>query len=219
MAAFSLEPLLFIRLLTWLSPAFPTGAYAYSHGLEWAIAAGLVRGEAGLGAWLEVLLEDGSAWNDALLLRASHRTARAGKDIGELAALALALGPARERREESLAQGEAFARAAGVWGKSPIAPLPVVFGAFAASQGVAEEVALAGYLHAFIANLVSAGVRLIPLGQSAGLAVLAGCERAILSALARSRLAEPLAALGGAAFMTDITAMAHETQETRLFRS
>lgn len=219
MTPFSLDPALFIRLLTWLSPAFPTGAYAYSHGLEWAVAKGWVDDERSLGAWLDVLLEDGSAWNDALLLRASHRRARTGQGVEELAALAAALGLARERREESLAQGEAFARAAEVWGGGPVAPLPVAFGSFAASQGVDEDVAVAGYLHAFVANLVSAGVRLIPLGQSAGLAVLAAREPAILSTLSRSRLDEPLAALGGAAFCADLAAMAHETQETRLFRS
>lgn len=222
----TLEPRLFLRLLTWLSPAFPTGAYAYSQGLEWAVEAGWVRDGESLGAWLDVLLEDGSAWNDALLLRAAHRAARAGDrvELGEIAALAHALSPARERREESRAQGDAFARAAAPWGVGwdadmPPPSLPIVFGAFTAGRGVAEDAAVLGYLQALIANLVSAGVRLIPLGQSAGLAVLAGREAAILSTAERSCVADPLAALGGAAFLTDIAAMAHETQETRLFRS
>lgn len=222
-----IEPRAFLHLLTWLSPAFPTGAFAYSHGLEWAVAAGDVGDGESLRAWLATLLGDGSGRNDAILLRAAHRASAAPARLDEIAAIGAALAPAAERRAETLAQGAAFAKAAvpwggpwgGLWGSGSVAaPLPIVLGVLAARHGIGEEVAVIGYLHAFAANLISAGVRLIPLGQSAGLVVLAALEADILAIAAESR-GQDLDDLGAACFRADIAAMRHETQYTRLFRS
>ncbi len=214
-----IEPRAFLHLLTWLSPAFPTGAFAYSHGLEWAVAAGDVGDGESLRAWLATLLGDGSGRNDAILLRAAHRASAAPARLDEIAALGAALAPAAERRAETLAQGAAFAKAAVPWGGGSVAaPLPIVLGVLAARHGIGEEVAVIGYLHAFAANLISAGVRLIPLGQSAGLVVLAALEADILAIAAESR-GQDLDDLGAACFRADIAAMRHETQYTRLFRS
>jgi urease accessory protein len=211
-----------LRLLAWLSPAFPTGGFAYSHGLEWAVEAGDVRDEPSLLAWLTDVLAHGSGRSDAILLRHAHWTDRAA--LPALAALGAAVATSRERRAETLGQGDAFARAALVWGSPRLAalssplPYPVAVGALAADHGIGEEPAVAAYLQAMMTNLISAGMRLVPLGQNAGLRVLAALERTILAVVEATRGAT-LDDIGTACFRSEIGAMRHETQHTRLFRS
>ncbi len=212
------------KLLTWLSPAFPVGGFAYSHGLEWAVEAGDVRDEAGLLAWVDDVLRHGSGRTDAVLLRHAHRAGDAA-GLARVAALAEAAQPCRERRAETLGQGDAFVIAAQVWGAplldGPVAypvAYPVAFGAFARAHGVAEDAAALGFLHAFAASLISAAVRLVPLGQTAGLRVMAALE-ATVQAVADATRDATLDDLGGACFRSDIAAMRHETQYTRLFRT
>ena len=216
----SLSGTALLRLLTWLSPAFPTGAFAYSHGLEWAVETGDVRDEGTLREWLEDVLERGAGWSDAILLRHAWRAPDAAA-LAAAAGLAAAVSPSRERRQETLDQGDAFLRAAAPWGAPQIAgrvAYPVAVGAVAAMHGVPEDAACAGFLHAFAANLVSAAVRLVPLGQSAGLRVLALLEPVLLGVADATR-GLGLDELGGACFRSDIAAMRHETQYTRLFRT
>jgi len=217
-----------LRLLTWLSPAFPTGGFAWSHGLEWAVEAGDVRDEATLRAWLGAVAAQGAGRSDAILLRHAYRV-RDVEALTEVAALAWAAAPGRERQAETLGQGTAFTLAAAPWpapllealaariGTAAIAH-PVAVGALAAAQGIDEEDVAAGYLHGFVANLTSAGMRLIPLGQSAGLRVIAALEGVVLAVAAATRDAA-LEDVGGACLRADIAAMRHETQYTRLFRS
>jgi urease accessory protein len=207
-----------LSLMTWLSPAFPTGGFAYSHGLEWSVEAGDITGEAALHDWILDLLWHGSLWNDVLVLRAAHR---APDDLDELAALALSLGGTAERRLEAVAQGAAFLLAASVWGTpagDAALTYPLAVGAVAALGGVAEQDTALAFLHAATANLISAGIRLIPLGQTAGLRVQAALAPALLAVAAASATAG-LDELGGAAWRSDIAAMRHETQTTRLFRT
>ena len=215
-----------LKLLTWLSPAFPTGGFAYSHGLEWAVEAEDIRTEADLFAWLQDVLHHGAGRADAILMRHAHRADNIATLSG-VAELAAAAQPCRERQAETLGQGGAFALAAAVWGAPLLAALaaagspiayPVSVGALARAYGVAEDPATLALLHAFTANLVSAAVRLVPLGQTAGLRVLSGLEPAVTAAAAATRAAT-LDDLGGACFRSDIAAMRHETQYTRLFRS
>jgi urease accessory protein len=200
-----------LRLLTWLSPAFPTGGFAYSHGLEWAVEAGDVTNAATLEAWVRDVIAHGSGRNDVILLRHAHR----GEDVADLA---LALAPSLERRRETLLLGEAFAAAAAPWGGTNSAPYPVAVGRLGARNAVQEDSLAAAYLNAFTASLVSAAVRLVPLGQQAGLRVLAALHPVIVDTVAETRAAT-LTDLGGACFRSDIAAMRHETQYTRLFRS
>ena len=206
-----------LRLLTWLSPAFPIGAFAYSHGIEWAVSAGDVLDEASLAAWVEDLLRSGSGRSDAILMRHAWR----GEPADELNALALASQPGHERRHETSALGAAFTLAGQVWGGSdrcePVA-YPVAFGLLARANGVEEQPAALGLLHAFAANLISAAVRLIPLGQTAGLRVIRGLEPTVIAVAAETRHAG-LDEVGGACFRSDIASMRHETQYTRLFRT
>jgi urease accessory protein len=234
MATSSSELAAGLRLLAWLSPGLPTGAFAYSHGLEWAVEAGDITDESTLRSWLEDVLAFGVGRTDAILLRHSWRAgavlagreSEAVESLADLAALAIAALPCRERREESLGQGRAFAAAAAAWRNTaagatllpPDLPYPVALGALAGMHKVAEEWTAAGFLQAFAANLISVAVRLVPLGQSAGLRVLSSLEPAI-RAVAADTAGAPLSEIGGAAFRSEIAAMRHETQRVRLFRT
>ncbi len=156
------------------------------------------------------------------MLRHAHRCTTPAA-LADVQALAAAAQPGAERRSETLAQGTAFALAGAVWGAPLLAGLrevayPVAVGALTAAHGIAEDDAAAGMLHAFAANLVSAAVRLVPLGQTAGLRILAGLAPAI-RAVAADTVEATLDDLGGACFRSDIAAMRHETQYTRLFRT
>ncbi|HCS69548.1 MAG TPA: urease accessory protein UreF [Rhodospirillaceae bacterium] len=218
------------RLLAWLSPGYPVGAFAYSHGLEWAVETGAVADRAGLERWLRDLLAHGGAWSDAVLFARSHDAAAgggAGAALAEINDLAVALCPSSERRLETTAQGNAFllaTRASWPWDDddTDLIPgdcaYPVAVAWAAAGHGLPLGPALHAYVHAVAANLISAGVRLIPLGQTDGQRVLAALEDAVAQTAAAAQVAD-LAALGGCAFLSDVAAMRHETQYTRLFRS
>jgi urease accessory protein len=210
-----------LRLLTWLSPAFPVGAFSYSHGLETAIREGAVTDAGALSAWIAGLVEHGSGWTDAVLFKAAHEAAGDAAAITDVAELAEALAPSLERRRETLGQGEAFLIPARAWGPQPLGgavAYPVAVGAVCGSAGIAPETALAAWLHAFAANLVSVAVRAIPIGQTDGVAVIAELEPIILATAGRAAKST-LDDLGSAAILSDIAAMRHETQGVRLFIS
>jgi urease accessory protein len=219
-----------LRLMTWLSPAFPVGAFAYSHGIERAVHDGVIVDRAGLTDWLIDLVERGSGWNDAVLLAEAWRAAAAREDCAEVAKLAGAMAGSRERHMETTLQGEAFASAAKVWsaasisasqkgdGDSDAVSYPVAVGATAAAHGIDLEAALAAYLHAFTSNLVQAAVRLVPLGQRDGVATMAGMEAVMLEVAERAAQSS-LDDLGSATFLSDIMSMKHEVQYSRVFRS
>ena len=210
-----------LRLLAWLSPAFPTGGFAYSHGLEWAVEAGDIKDGDSLHDWLTNVLVHGSGRSDAILLRHAYRAGFDPDALGDIALLARAVAPARERRDEALYQGRAFLLAVAVWlGTALPADMPyaVAVGAAARRAEVPEDAAALGYLQAFATNLISAAVRLVPLGQTTGLRVLAALEDTIVT-LADATRGATLGDVGGCAFRSDLAAMRHETQYTRLFRS
>jgi urease accessory protein len=219
------------RLMAWLSPAYPVGAYSYSSGIEWAVEAGDIKDAETLKAWLAVMLADGGGFCDAVLFAHAHR-AVAGEDDGALSAvaeLASAFAPSKERHLETTAQGAAFVettRAAWpcaaldklkqVW--DGLVAYPVAVAVAAGGHGIALEPSLVAYVQALAANWVSAGVRLIPLGQTDGQRVLAALEPIIAATAARA-LATSLDDIGSAAFRADLASARHETQYTRLFRS
>jgi len=210
-----------LRLLAWLSPAFPTGAFACSHGLEWAVDAGDIRDANTLREWLTDVLGHGAGRSDGILLRHAHGAAREATTLSALVQLAAAVTPSRERLTETLAQGTAFLRAARAWGLPILpdeSPYPVAVGAVAGWHGIDEDGTVAAYLQAFASNLISAAVRLVPLGQSDGVQVLASLEPVILRIVTQTSTAS-LADIGSCAFRSELAAMHHETQTTRLFRS
>jgi urease accessory protein len=214
-----IEGLGLARLLAIASPAFPTGGFAYSHGLDWAVTAGPVRDRAALQAWIEGVLLHGGGRSDAILLRHAHRGSAAPARLSELAELAAAAAPSAERRLETLAQGAALSQAARAWGMQvPEAAYPVAFGVLASALGIDEEATCVGYLSAFAGNLVSAGARLVPLGQSDALRMTACLHPLLLDIAEQTRLLT-LDDLGGACFLADISSMLHETQYSRMFRT
>ena len=219
------------RLMAWLSPSYPVGAFSYSGGIEWAVEAGDIKDAATLKCWLAVVLAEGGAFCDAVFFVHAHRAIAQGDDkaLRKVAELAAAFAPSKERLLETTAQGRAFIEAtraawpcaaldalAAAW-DGPVA-YPVAVAVAAAGHGIPIEPALNAYLHAVTANLVSAGVRLIPLGQTDGQRLLAALEPVVVATAALA-LTTRLDDVGSAAFRADIASMRHETQYTRLFRS
>jgi urease accessory protein len=213
-----------LRLTAWLSPAFPIGSFAYSGGLERAVADGLVNGAVMLRRWLETLTGNGSVWNDAVLFAESHRGHDDADRLSELAELAEALAGSRERHQETMLLGEAFLIAAQAWpddvlGRLPKkAAYPIAVGAVTGAHGIQLEKALAAFLHAYLSQSVSAGIRLGVAGQKDGVAILAGLEEHVIDIAARAARSS-LDDLGSATVQADIAGLRHETQQTRLFRS
>ena len=219
------------RLMAWLSPAYPVGAFSYSSGIEWAVEAGDIKDADSLKRWLAIVIGQGGGFCDAVFFVHAYRS-MADSDDGALRAvaeLAAAFAPSKERHLETTAQGAAFIEAtraawpcpaldrlAAAW-TGPVA-YPVAVGVAAAGHCVALEPALRALLHAVTANLISAGVRLVPLGQSDGQRILAALEP-VVEATAQRALTTTLDDVGSAALRADLASLHHETQYTRLFRS
>lgn len=219
------------RLMTWLSPAYPVGAFAYSAGIEWAVAAGDIEGAETLRDWIEAMLTDGAGMSDGIFLAETHRAIACGDDalLAEAAELAAAFVPTRERYGETMALGRAFLEVtAAAWPCDALGRLRKIWrGPFAYPIAVAAACAghslpLAPALHCFLtavaSNWVSAGMRLIPLGHTDGQRVLHALEPAIAASTERA-LAARLDDVGTATFRADLASVRHESQHTRLFRS
>ena len=227
-------PLALLRLQSWLSPAFPTGSYSYSHGLEWAVEAGYIADRKSLVDWLEADLRFGSGRNEAIFFSEAWRSARDNDcaKLFEIAELAAVFRGTAEFVLESSQQASACrTMLRQVWpdrildsllellSERHVSPaLAVVLGVRAAREGIPMSLALPAFLQSYIANLVTAGVRLVPLGQTDGQLVIAALEETVLATTQQARNAT-IDDLGSAAFMVDLASMAHETQYTRLFRS
>jgi len=209
-------------LFAWFSPAFPTGGFAYSHGIETAVSEGRIVGERGLANWLGDVLAHGAGWSDAVLLNLAHQ-AKPSAAILQIADLAAALAPSRERLTETLGQGDAFARAVRAGWPDVMPPAlphrvayPVAAGVAGGGIGASVTPVLSAYLTGFSANLIAAGLRLGLCGQSGGLRILSSLGPLIADMAVRAREATE-DDLGGCALASDIAAMRHETQHTRLF--
>jgi urease accessory protein len=219
------------RLMTWLSPSFPVGAFSYSSGLEWAVEAGDITDAASLRQWLASMLVNGAGICDGIFLAHAYRAASSGDDalLADIVELASAFAPSRERHLETTAQGRAFieiARAA--WHNALLDRLitsckaaivyPVAVGLVSAAHAIPLAPTLHAFLHAVTSNWISAGARLLPLGQTDSQRVLAQLEPDV-AATAKRALVASLDDLGSATFRADLASMRHETQYTRLFRS
>ena len=220
-----------LPLLVWLSPAFPVGSFAYSHGLEWAHEAGDVTDFETCRDWIEDLLSYGSGRNDAILLAEAWRAVRVDdKDaLKAVSDLSLALQPSSERYLESTTQGKAFlATARAAWSNDQLEKIvalhrgdityPVAVGLVASSYSMPLSHVLEAFLTAFVSNLVSASVRLGVIGQTDGQRVIASLlprVKEMAAFASRSSLDD----LGASVFRSDLASLHHETQYTRLFRS
>jgi len=219
------------RLMTWLSPAFPVGAFSYSSGIEWAVEAGDIADAASLRDWLAAMLADGPGFCDGVFLAHAHRAASLRDDatLRDVAELAAAFVPSRERQLETSAQGRAFidiARAAWncdgldqmISGCEGAIVYPVAVGLVSAAHAIPLAPTMHAFLHALSSNWISAGARLVPLGQTDSQRVLAQLEPVVV-ATAKRALQATLDDLGSATFRADLAGLRHETQYTRLFRS
>jgi urease accessory protein len=218
-------------LLVWLSPAFPVGAFAYSHGLEKAVEKGLVKDRAALAAWLEDLIALGSLRNDLILLAAAWRAAdrQSATELADVAELAAALQPSAERRLETITQGGSFLlQIDAAWSCATVGLLraahagdvayPVAVGVAAAGHSLALAPTLLGYGMAFVGNLISAAIRLSVIGHTDGQRLTAALLPRLQEAAAAAA-GSTLDDIGSATFAADLASMQHETQYTRLFRS
>jgi urease accessory protein len=220
------------RLLAWLSPAYPIGAFSYSHGIETAVEEGFIRDRAALVAWLKTVLAGGTGRIDGALFAAAWRAADA-KDwpsFDMIAERAAAWRSTSEMALESRQQGGSFlAITRNAWPHPALdaaherlggeLALPVAVALAAAAHGVPLEAALNGFLQAFTANLISSAVRTVPLGQSDGQIALASLEDAVCAATEAALAVGTLDEIGTATPLLDWCSIRHETQYTRLFRS
>ncbi|MEZ5768554.1 MAG: urease accessory UreF family protein [Paracoccaceae bacterium] len=208
-----------LTLAQWLSPAYPVGAFAYSHGLEAAVAVGWVLDGADLEDWLTEVLETGAGHNDALLLAAAYR-AETPDALAEVDATARAFAASKERLAETDQQGAAFTSTThAIRGGDPTPrTYPVAVGAAAARADLPLDLTQEMYLQAFLSNLVAAGQRLLPVGQTAGQAILHRLTARIPAVAAATRSGD-LEMHSATAFLPDIAAMRHDTQATRIFRT
>ena len=213
-----------LRLMAWLSPAFPVGSFAYSGGLERAVLDGLVHDSKSLRDWIATLIQHGPVRNDAILLAEAHHAGVDGERLAAVAELAEALAGSKERHNETMLLGDAFLSAAGAWPHGIFSMLPaktaypVAVGAVAGAHEVAVDKTLAAFLHALASQMLSAGIRLGVTGQKDGVAILAALED-LIADVARRAAQSNLDDLGAATVQADIASLRHETQGTRLFRS
>ena len=205
-----------ITVMQWLSPAFPIGGFAYSHGLEWAINKGYVSNRAELQKWISDLLEYGSLKNDAILIKLVLQ----GSDPKEINELALALCSASERLSETQLQGGAFCKIMReVWSlEIDDLTLPIALALAAKNESIDQNLVVPAYLHSFCSNLISVAMRLIPIGQTDGQKTLRELSPLIsdsVRAVAKSNKDD----LGSACFLSDVSAMQHEYLQPRVFKT
>ena len=217
--AITTEPRQLLQLMAFLSPAFPIGSFAYSHGLEWAIDEGIVTTGDDVKEWIEALLVHGSGWNDAVLFVAAFDAI--GETRKEIDELALALAASRERALETSDLGQSFTKAAATLLMDKVAEFqayPVAVAAACKDAGIGKRAALLAFLQAFSNNLIAVAVRLIPLGQTKGLEVMRDLMP-IIAETAKRAMVSSLDDLGSSTLLSDIASMKHENQYSRVFRS
>ncbi len=217
-----------LPLFAWLSPGFPVGAYAYSHGLEWAAEDGDVTDEASLLAWLTDTLAHGAGRNDAILLAHAWRALHDRAALAAVNELALALAPSQELRLETAQQGRSFLDAVlAAWPHPDLAKAadgiieiayPVALGLAAAAHRIPLASTLPAFILAFAQNLVSAAIRSAPIGQTVGMRTITALTP-LVQVIADEAATLTLDDIGSATFRADLGSFRHETQYTRLFRS
>ncbi|MFY0691158.1 MAG: urease accessory protein UreF [Paracoccaceae bacterium] len=206
-----------LKLTQWLSPAFPVGSFAYSHGVEQAIVQGDIADAEGLRTWLCAILRFGSGRTDAILLAEALRGER---DLAELADTAEALSASRERWIETRDQGRAFLSTTNALFAEDLPEMayPVAVGRVARDLDMLPADIIAVFLHAFTSNIVSCAVRFIPLGQTEGQRVLDQLHDTI-SQVARAAAEAGVEDIANAAIGSDLSAMEHERLQSRIFRT
>lgn len=212
-----------LRLMSWLSPVFPTGGFAYSSGLEQAVADGAVSDQPSLKNWLAATIAHGSLWNDAVLITESHRACTDPQRIEELSQLCRALCVAAERHQEIIDQGASFLDAAKAWFQdtslpSRQTPLPVAVGVVAGLSDIDRGQTIAAYLNTYATNQLQCAIRLSVTGQTGAARTLAALEP-LIAETAQHAAQATTDDLGSGALGVDSASMTHQTLEPRLFLS
>ncbi len=218
-----------LSLLQLASPVLPVGAYSYSEGLETLVENGMIANELSLKHWLEQELRYGAIRLEAAVMIRAHQSAMLG-DIEALGYWNSWLSAARETeelRQQSWQMGRSLMRlllelqpqlASVIDAVGTPCNFAIAFGIAAAHWKIDLSNALLGYLHSWATNLITAGVKLIPLGQTAGQQLLLELQ-VNLSCAAEEILALEDDNLNSCGWGLALASMAHETQYTRLFRS
>jgi len=218
-----IEATALLRLMSWLSPVFPIGGFAYSAGLEQAVHEGHVSDRISLSDWTNVQMTQGALWNDAVILVQAHGCTGDKAKLAELSALCLALCVGQERLNETIGQGTSFLQAVSHWVETAHfperdIPLPVAVGIAAGIERIESHLTVSAYLHAFVSNQLQCAIRLSVVGQDGAAKALAGIE-GLIEQVAERAANSTLEDLGGAAFIADIASMNHEILQPRLFLS
>jgi urease accessory protein len=232
MAITTIDPGALARLLAWLSPAYPVGAFSYSHGLEMAVEEGAVRHRDDLVDYITTALQHGAGAVDGGLLALAWRAASADvvARLDGITELAAAWRGTQELALEATQPGASFLSVTlSAWPEPRLATYQArhagrlthatAFGVAAAWHGIPLREACFGWLNAFAANIVSAGVRLVPLGQTDGQIATSALLPAVTAATEAALAITKPDDLGTASPVLDQFSMRHETQYTRLFRS
>jgi urease accessory protein len=224
-----MEQAALLSLLQFTSPALPVGAYSYSEGLETLVARDLIRSVDDLHVWLTDSLVMGSISLEAAVLVRAHRAIEQG-DRHQLIYWNRWLSATRETAElqqQSWQMGRSLLKLLrdlystvewSDWSLDEDWNMAIVFARAANLAQIDERTALLGYLHSWVSNLVSAGVKLIPLGQTAGQQLLSRLVAPIEIATDRA-IDVPDDRLYSCSWGLALASMAHETQYSRLFRS
>lgn len=202
-------------LQNWFSPVFPIGAFSYSHGLEMAIQDGCIMDQDSLYDWISSLLSHGTGRNDAIMIKSAH------EGLPELNELCLALSASKERYQETTELGHAFCRVFNASYDGNLAEglaYPVAVGMASRTLGLNVKLTIQSYLQAFASNLISVGIRTIPIGQQSGQDCLLRLYP-VIEDVATSSIGATLDDIGGAVFLGDLMAMKHENITPRIYRS
>ncbi|MDC0434163.1 hypothetical protein OAM69_00815 [bacterium] len=245
-----------LTLQTWMSAAFPTGAFTCSHGLEAAIANHRIHDADSALQWISGIVQYGSGWNDAVLLARTCAVMAAGasmsvealtavnndvlsqssnsvinkngatlkQSLNQLNDLALALCAGAERLKETTQLGNAFMKAAAPWltDKPDVTKwiqgditLPVATGVCGTLASIPDHQLLPASLQASSSNMVWIATRLVPLGQTRALKIIAALSP-LIEATAERAIHSTLDDLGSGAVLADLCSIEHEQLQTRI---
>jgi urease accessory protein len=201
-------------LFSWFSPNFPIGSFNFSHGLEAAVEMKFIHDSFTLENWISNLITDGSGKTDVILLSNAYR----GKNINELA---LALCPSKERWIESIKLGKSFSKnIRDNWSYNIEDELafPVALGKAGSFFSIPLDQLLIIFLQSFASNLITFGMKHIPLGQSAGQKILINLIP-VIQAQSMKYKNYDITDIGSSAFISDLASMYHENLKNRIYQT
>ena len=213
-----------LKLLTWNNQSFPIGSYCFSSGLEFAVESKLIQSGKDLQYWLNDLLKYGSLYSDALILLEAWKLAskKENNKINDLNNFAVSLNQSNEKYIENYEQGKSFIKITeDAWNHKYISKklvYPIAYAVAAVQENINMEDVLICYLHSSLCNLLAAGIKLIPLGQTEGQKIQIALNTYIEEEY-KNILKKNFNDIGNCGWVNDIISMKHENQFTRTFRT